>query len=179
MVPESSCPLPLGFAQTWIATELARSIALNANKTAKRIFQSAENFLAARDALHAENLSGPYVVLAAFTVELYLKTLSEIRIGTCMATHDLWELFDALDRQTKDQLRKRHARLLSEDDSFDTFRNVGLRTDLDFFLELNKHAFEHYRYPHEGKARSIFFLSIFTQCLRERIIQLYPEWKTV
>ena len=124
------------------------------------------------------NLSGPYVVLAAFAVELYLKTLSVLHRGEFLVTHDLSELFENLDRTTKDKLRKHHERIVFEYSGFPTLARLGVSTSLDFFVNLNRNAFENYRYTHEGNAKSAFFLVPFTRCLRERIVRLHPEYKT-
>lgn len=120
-------------------------------------------------------LSG--LVLESLAAELYLKALLAIAPGTVPKSHDLYELFRQLPRNTKATLRKRHSEVARKDAFLMSLCESGFELSLDSLLKLNKDSFAQYRYLHEGKAKSAFLLSVFIECARQFILELHPEWE--
>jgi hypothetical protein len=155
--------------------------------SAKWLFESAESFNNGANALEAARRSDIHskhigdltlcrLVLKSFTVELYLKSLLAEEFGTVPITHDLYELFRQLPRNTKATLRKRHLHLAVNDDFLVGLHESGFIVSLDTLLKINKDAFEQYRYIHEGKAKSAFLLEVFINCARQYILERHPDW---
>ena len=154
----------------------------------KWLFQSAESFNNGANALkalrqadihgkHIGDLALSRLVLQSFAVELYLKAPLAVEFATVPTTHDLYELFRNLPRNTKATLRKRHTDLAIKDDFLAGLHKSGFIVSLDVLLKINKDAFEQYRYIHEGKAKSAFLLSVFVECARQYILERHPEWE--
>jgi hypothetical protein len=83
----------------------------------------------------------PFVVNAAFAVELYLKTLGHL-YGLKMRGHDLLELFDGLPAEAKELLRQEIARAPATEGIKDL---TGFRTE----IERVRGVFVEWRYLHE------------------------------
>jgi hypothetical protein len=117
------------------------------------------------------------LVLESLAAELYLKALLAEEFGVAPLTHDLFDLFRQLSRQTKEKLKKRHSELVVKDPELSwRLRRPGFDLSLEALLELNKDSFEQYRYLHEGNAKSPFFLNVLMQCIRKYILARHPDW---
>jgi hypothetical protein len=117
----------------------------------------------------------PFVVNAAFAVELYLKTLGCV-CGLNMRGHDLLELFDELTAEAKDLLQREITRSPATEGIKDL---SGFRTE----IERARHLFVEWRYLHERNRASevrfvelIHVLNVLHNACRsdERLKQLSP-----
>ena len=105
------------------------------------------------------------VVVAAFSVELYLKCLLSIECGQYPETHDLQKLFDQLKRETREALRKTHDARPSRPGK------------LDDLLAKGGDTFNKVRYLFEHRHQIEFGLNWFGEVVRQRIINLHPDWE--
>ncbi|WP_291272923.1 hypothetical protein [Geothrix sp.] len=112
----------------------------------------------------------PFIVCAAFSVELYLKCLLEISGKSNVKGHDLLKLFSQLPTKDKEGIL-----------FFIRGAYVNLSLPLTFLeerlAELGE-AFVEWRYVHEDKILSIdvHFLRQFAWGCREHIHNLRPDW---
>jgi HEPN domain-containing protein len=121
-----------------------------------------------------------YGVNGAFAVELYLKCLLAVEGSQTPATHNLIKLFNQLSRESRDKLRREHDQVAKQNSVLSRFRQRGINTDLDSLLEDGQDTFERFRYLFEGipdRLRPVgFALDLFGQIVRNRILDLRPEW---
>jgi len=73
------------------------------------------NIIESKEAKDNWKLTVSALVLESFAAELYLKTLLAEEFGVAPLTHDLFELFRQLPRQTEEKLKKRHSELAVKD----------------------------------------------------------------
>ena len=157
----------------------------NGNRTKavdpKLVFQAAESFRAGSLILANHGLLPylfPMVVCSAFSLELYLKCLILIEGGKSGSLHDLEKLFSKITPESRKIVRA----------SYEARRpkvNAGLatipvpKTDFDFVLHWSAKAFEHFRYAFEGLVHSQegWMAGPICDCVRERIVELRPDWK--
>jgi hypothetical protein len=138
---------------------------------AKRAFVTAEAFLEAVHVLvqavnqgHTRILTLVQATNAAFTLEMYLKSLLLVENGEAEHTHDIYDLFHALKKPTQDELTKEHAKLISD--------------DLEELLKLGRDTFSKFRYAHEKiPSNTVWGLNNLTRCVRTRLLTLHPEWE--
>jgi HEPN domain-containing protein len=109
-----------------------------------------------------------FAVLAAFSVELYLKCLLLIEARQYPETHNLKKLFAQLKPETKSELRKKH------DARAERVAELG---KLEELLEQGQDAFERFRYPFEKGEETGFALNWLGEVVRQKIISLHPDWE--
>lgn len=124
------------------------------------------------------------LALSAFTSELYLKCLLCVETGNAPATHNLKNLFDALQLLTKrefddlwdgdirrpeNQLVIAHLRTLPA--------GKTLRLDLRYALDVGANSFMDLRYFYETE-RAYFLLTDFPNLLRKVILKRFPAWQS-
>ena len=127
------------------------------------------------------HLSLVYGVNAAFAVELYLKCLLLIEGGQVPETHNLKQLFNQVSRESRGKITKRHNTLAADHPVLSEFRQkLGIKTDLNSILEDGQDIFTQFRYFFEGIPNRMepigFGLDLFAQIVRNRILDLRPEW---
>jgi len=173
-----------------IANDTCNFPPLEGAKREKFILKSADAFqeasiLALEHATeHKEQtffLASVYVVNAAFAVELFLKCLLAVESGQIPETHNLKDLFNQVSKESRGKIRKRHnERALNHAVLSGTRERVGIKTDLDSLLEDSQDVFTHFRYLFEGVQNRTkplgFVLDLFGQIVRDRILDLRPEW---
>jgi len=143
-------------------------------------FSEASDLLAA--AMQDKRYLGfAYGVNAAFSVELYLKCLLTVEGSEEVPfTHNLKELFQLLREESKGKLRESHNDWVLEDSMMIEVRRHGRKTDLNSLLEEMQDIFVRFRYFYEGLPDVTrdcgFGLRIFADCLRNRILDLRPDW---
>ena len=156
------------------------------------IFRSADAFheaslLALRRAKTTDNetqrfnLGLVYGVNGALAVELYLKLLLEIEGKQVPETHDLQKLYLQLGRESRAKLKKRHDELAKDHQLLSGFsKRYGIKMELESLLEDGKDVFKQFRYLFEGirdRTKGLsFFLELFGQVVRNRILDHRPEW---
>ena len=147
----------------------------------KLVFQAAESFRAGSLTLANHGLLPylfPMVICSAYSLELYLKCLILIEGGKSGSLHDLEKLFSKITPESQEIVRA----------SYEARRpkvNAGLaaipvpKTDFDFVLHWSAKAFEHFRYAFEGLVHSQegWMAGPICDCVRERIVELRPDWK--
>jgi hypothetical protein len=122
-----------------------------------------------------------YGVNGAFAVELYLKCLLAVECDQIPATHNLKELFHQLSRESQAKLKRDHDKRIQDNSMLAGFRQrLGIKTDLDSLLEDGQDVFRQFRYMFEGvpdRTRPLgFALEPFGELVRNRILDLRPEW---
>jgi hypothetical protein len=121
-----------------------------------------------------------YGVNASFAIELYLKCLLAVEGSKIPATHNLKDLFDRVSPESRDKIRKRHDELEKENSVLSEFRKKGIQTDLDSLLQHAQNVFVQFRYIFEGIPDQMqpvgFALDLFGQIVRNRVLDLRPEW---
>ena len=127
------------------------------------------------------NLAVVYGVNGAFAVELYLKCLLAIELNQVPEIHDLQKLYFQLCRNSRTKLRRRHDDLAKDNEVLSVMQQKhGIKTDLESLLEDGKDVFKHYRYLFQGirgRTKGLgFLLELFGQVVRNRILDLRPEW---
>lgn len=118
--------------------------------TIQAIFRQAISFATVSSDLYRRDLAkvpakmlsvAPFVVNAAFAIELYIKTLGEI-YATSLRGHDLLILFDALPAEA-------HSALLGHFSSARWQANISTLEDYREAIEQMRNAFVEWRYLHE------------------------------
>jgi hypothetical protein len=99
----------------------------------------------------------PYIVNAAFALELYLKVLLYGQRNKWENSHELHGLFTKLSRQSQESIKSRFRATTSEVQYMtvrDTVRKDTALTDFDWDIDVllanSSHAFVQWRYPFEG-----------------------------
>lgn len=93
--------------------------------------------------------AAPFVVNAAFALELYIKALG-LLYGAVLHGHDLLKLFDALPSDSRDALQQNFGKVQWQCGIADM---VGFRK----VVADHRNAFIEWRYLHEGRAGEIVF----------------------
>jgi hypothetical protein len=158
------------------------------SKTAKRAFVTAEAFLeickvslGARKAGNMRILNLAMATNAAFALEMYLKCLLLLENGEAPPrTHDVQDLFHALNESTQSDLTKDHKKFFHDTPTaVEQARVSGTPTKLEELLKLGRHAFVDFRYAHEQiPSDTDWALNGLTYCVRERLLKQQPELKT-
>lgn len=140
------------------------------------LFEQASNLLTDKRA-EGSVASAPIVVNCAFAIEVYFKCLYMIANGTVPPQiHNLQCLYDKLTKDEQDAVAKLYAQLVAKEPQ---------SADLPFAMVLDwaKNAFEKWRYNYERwqqdkiESRAFGNGEILCQAVRERIIELKPDWK--
>ncbi|NOJ43374.1 hypothetical protein [Bradyrhizobium australiense] len=158
-----------------------------------RIYIQAERFLFADEKLRSREVLispkiGAYVVLpsivmAAFSVELYIKCLICLQGDPVPRGHHLKNLFDRLNGKTQKEL----AALWSADNgSRDAFRTMlpakwhnSISDDVRQALSDGSRAFEELRYAYEGEPTCRFYIDTMPRMLRHIIWQRRLDWRGI
>jgi hypothetical protein len=123
-----------------------------------------------------------YIMLSAFTSELYLKCLHALeRGGSRLRTHDLCGIFEQLSDETR-------AFCVGEWDKVTAYytgrlfllngQQLKMPDDLRTELAATGKIFQDIRYFYEGtESARHWYLSPLPDILRSRILDLRPEWK--
>jgi hypothetical protein len=111
---------------------------------------------------------------------MYLKCLLFLEQGKAPRDHNLHKLFHALSGTTQSELTKDHEKFLdSHPEVVATAREIGLPTDLEELLKCGRNAFTDFRYAHEEiPLETDLGLGGLMYCVRERILNLQPSWKS-
>jgi hypothetical protein len=156
--------------------------------TSLEIFQQANAFFQTIHHLHSTAdrakfapMAVPVGVLSAFAAELMLKCLVHIETGQLPnKLHLLHDLFLKLRPETQKRLEDLWDCIMVERkeilDKIDATRGTPRPRDLRSNLLAGNDAFRQLRYVYEGGADFEFFLSDLPIILRQRILELKPEW---
>lgn len=151
----------------------------------KAVFNTAEVFRGGSQILATHGMPNymfPMVICSAFSLELYLKCLIRIEGGESENLHDLEKLFLKLTPESQKTVRACYeAQRPNLDTMFATVKGVPTpKTDFDFVLHASAKAFEHFRYAFEGlvKDQEGWMAGPICDCVRGRIVELQPDWKT-
>jgi hypothetical protein len=132
------------------------------------------------------NIGDPGMVVAAFTIELFLKCLLCIeKKGEVPRGHHLRVLFDRLSPSTRSRIQHAWdnsiAPHLAEVWNLHEKRfGIKIARDLPAALCAGGKAFELIRYSYEGKTKHLqFYLIDLPQHLRSIILELKPEWSAL
>jgi hypothetical protein len=148
-------------------------------------FRFADEKLRSREFLISPEIGSyvvvPCVVMAAFSIELYVKCLICIEGHSVPRGHHLKNLFDRLNGKTQKEL----AGLWSADnESRNEFRvKLPLRwrdsvsDDVREALSQGARAFEELRYAYEGEPTCRFYIDTMPRMLRRMILRRKPEWR--
>jgi hypothetical protein len=92
----------------------------------------------------------------------------------------LVSLFERVSHDSREKLKRRHDELETNNTVLSEFRKKGIKTDLDSLLRHAQDVFEQFRYMFEGVPDRMeplgFALDLFGQIVRNRILDLRPEW---
>jgi hypothetical protein len=127
----------------------------------------------------------PVMVIAALTIELFLKCLVCMETGDVPFGHRLKELFERLSVQTQSRIEKEWDRSVAahrarEWDDLEKRMGVTIARDLPSALAAGSDAFERIRYSYEGNTENVqFYLQDLPQLLGRTIVAIKPEWKTL
>jgi len=147
----------------------------------KGVFQTAEVFRASSIILgnQGPNYMFPMVICAAFSLELYMKCLILIEGGASKG-HDLKDLFSKTTSASQKKVRESYEPYKAKADAmYAAFKGVPVpKTDFDFVLGASAKAFEHFRYAYEGAVEDQegWMASDISECVKERVVELKPEW---
>jgi HEPN domain-containing protein len=94
----------------------------------------------------------PFVVNAAFSIEIYLKTIHEA-FGNLLRGHDLYKLYDQLSEEPRDMI------VSAANDVRPRYKLSGGMTIVSCIKDLNR-AFENWRYLYEHERLSTEVQSI-------------------
>jgi hypothetical protein len=156
--------------------------------TSLEIFQQADAFFQTIHHLHSTTdrtkfapMAVPVAVLSAFAAELMLKCLVHIETGQLPnKIHLLHDLFLKLRPETQKRLEELWDRIMVERkqmlDKIDATLGTPRPRDLRSSLVAGNDAFRLLRYVYEGGSDFEFFLSDLPIILRQRILELNPEW---
>jgi hypothetical protein len=149
----------------------------------KTVFSQAEVFRTGSQILggYLPNLAIPWVVCAAFSLELYLKCLLLIEGGSTEKKHDLEKLFANISCTSREAIRKNYENKRVVRDAMFAGAHVPPPppSDFDFVLHASALAFEKFRYAYEGLIEDGqgWLAGDIGECVRERIIALHPDWR--
>ena len=123
----------------------------------RKMFDAANEFYAAETCLvHQLNngamaLAIPWDVIAAFTLELYLKCLITIENNSYAGSHDLRKLFHILTEDSQ-QFARNHFNASEKTNPHRAYMaQAGLAMTLDDALDRSRNAFAIMRYPYEDR----------------------------
>ena len=122
----------------------------------------------------------PFVVMDAFSLELYLKCLQVIEKGSADRGHKCKRLFASLSPGMRDSVRALYVQILRKES-----RLVGrlhrdrpeVKTDIDSILDLSNDVFENVRYLYEGNKPTMFYWPLLAMAVRSTILAINPDWK--
>jgi hypothetical protein len=114
-------------------------------------------------------------------MELYLKSLLALENNPSQG-HSLGELFSKLTKASQDAIRDNYNKKYKprEDAMYESLPGVPHpSTDFDFILRTSSRAFENFRYAFEGSIKDGegWLAGSISECVRERILALQPNWK--
>jgi hypothetical protein len=157
------------------------------NYTAKDIYNTANNFLAAANVLN-EKLSetndigtyiAPIITNTAFSIELYLKCIYMIEKGQPAPNiHHLDKLYRKLSKESRDMIEAIYDMLVPQSQTLMVLKQKvpEMKTDLDSVLKEMSSAFIKWRYSFEGNITGFPASGPIIDALRSRIKMLKPEW---
>jgi hypothetical protein len=156
----------------------------------KEMFQAAEIHRLASEAIAYVRPRGPFFgnsqfVLAALSLEIFLKCLVVLEGNTYKGIHDLHCLFSAIADDTKDKLRLYYNEYIPARQAMVNsvhaaagFPGVPPLVSMDFDLQCSKNAFEKIRYSYERRLDDwegwVAYEVLI--CVRRAILDLKPEW---
>jgi hypothetical protein len=157
------------------------------NYTAKDIYTTANNFLAASNVI-SQKLSetndvgtyiAPFVTVTSFAIELYLKCIYMIETGKPAPNiHDLNQLYRKLGEESKIVIEMVYNMLVQQDPTVNALKEKvpEMKTDLDSVLKEISGAFIKWRYSYEKKLTGFPASGPIINALKGRIKILKPEW---
>jgi len=152
----------------------------------KGVFLTAETFRAGSLVLGKygmPHLMLPMVVCAAFSLELLLKCLILIEGHDFGKDHSLESLFSKTTPESQKTIRASYeVHRAKREAMYAALKNVPApKTDFDFVLHASAKAFEHFRYAYEGivEEGEGWLANEIHDCVRERIVELKPDWKNL
>lgn len=154
--------------------------------TAKDIYQSANNFLAASNALN-EKLTltndigtyiAPIITNTAFSIELYLKCLYLIEKGKPAKGHFLDKLYRDLTKETREIIEVTYDMLVPQSQTIALLKQKvpNMKTDLESVLKEMSNSFVKWRYSYEGGITGFPASGPLIDAIRLRIKMLKPDW---
>ncbi|GGI11526.1 hypothetical protein [Gottfriedia solisilvae] len=156
------------------------------NYNAKAVYDSANNFLVASNALN-EKLSetndigtyiAPIIVNTAFSIELYLKCIYMIENGQPIQGHFLDKLYRKLSKESREMIEAIYDMLVPQSPTVMILKQKipDMKTDLDTVLKDMSSAFIKWRYNFEGSITGFPASGPIIDALKARIKILKPEW---
>lgn len=152
-------------------------------------FWRGDQFLAAGQVLSdfgnqtGNDLPLPQVTCLAFSAECYLKCLLRVRGKNAMeGEHHLLELFKPLPQEDRQSIQEQWDPVMLpelERTARDSPRHLAMITvprTMKQMLKLNGNAFKEWRY--RIKNQGVWIMGPFPQCVRQRILDLRPQWGT-
>ncbi|MDQ0191183.1 hypothetical protein JI721_04145 [Alicyclobacillus cycloheptanicus] len=154
---------------------------------AQDVFKTATGFDAATAAIVAKlgqtndiaTYVSPFVTVASFTIEVYLKCLFMLDHGRPAPRSHKWDtLFGQLSKENRVEIEKLYNQFVATDPLVQDMvqRVPGTKLDLSSFLKDAGSAFVNWRYMYERKLTSFPTSGPLIRALRERIQTLKPEW---
>ena len=147
-------------------------------ETEEAMFNQAQSFASTANNLYEKDLKkdhknfysfAPFVVNAAFSIEIYLKTLHNL-YGNKIKGHSLNALYESLSDKGKTHIKK-----IAED----TRHLYKIDNDFEYHLSQLDKAFENWRYIYEGKSETIYFLpTIYVMQVLDKACILVKNEKT-
>ncbi|VTZ21664.1 conserved hypothetical protein [Methylocella tundrae] len=131
------------------------------------------------------DIGEPFIVVAALTIELFLKCLLCIEKGEVPRGHHLRFLFDNLSPSMRSRIRRAWDNSIAPDlaevwNLHEKEFGIKIARDLPAALCAGGNAFERIRYSYEGKTKYLqFYLLDIPQHLRSIILELKPEWSAL
>jgi hypothetical protein len=133
----------------------------------------------------AMEVAQPVMVLAALTIELFLKCIVCIETGVVPRGHRLDELFAQLSEPTRGRIEQLwNTELLPRREGFfaNVEKNLGYKIprDLSGALASGSRAFEKIRYSYENDNEGLnFYVEDLTGILGRMILEKKPKWKNI
>lgn len=155
--------------------------------TAKDIFRVANSFATASSVI-SERLSetgdvgtyiAPYITLASFAIELYLKCIHMIDNNKpAPSTHELYRLYANLSEESRIVIEMVYDLLVEQDPVIKATKEKvpEMKTDLDSVFKEISSAFTKWRYSYEKKLTGFPASGPLLTALKGRIKILKPEW---
>ncbi len=125
----------------------------------------------------------PGIVNSAFSLEVYFKCLYKLESGADYPKkeHNLLNLYNALDPETKKRIKVRYGELSEKNPIAQAAKSKhkGLNTELEYVLAQAGNAFVEWRYNYENEPHNFYGVDDTIRAVRQRILESKPEWKSL
>lgn len=156
----------------------------------KEMFRSAEVYGMGAQTINVQMRAGPsphlilpYILCAALSLEISLKCLIMVEGRSYKGIHELSKLFEAISEESQAKVKSLYEPFVAHHQMiFDHIHGQSEGAPIatfDRILRASSRAFTNLRYPYEKltKGGEGWLATEITDCVRQVILDLKPEWK--